>query len=51
MRSITEFFDRSIPGQSADELRRLISEDRRLGLRLGMDGSTLRDVGLDRRSS
>jgi len=43
--------DNTIPGQSRDELTRLISEDRRLSARLRLNAPVVRDLGLDRRAS
>jgi|GEM_PF-2027950 len=43
--------DNTIPGQSRDELTRLISEDRRLSARLRLNAPAVRDLGLDRRAS
>lgn len=43
--------DNTIPGQSRDEVIRLISEERRVTTRLGLADHAVRDLGLDRRAS
>jgi len=43
--------DNTIPGQSHDEVIRLISEERRMAARLRLARHAVRDLGLDRRAS
>lgn len=49
MRIFNDLIDPTMPGQSADEIRRQ-GEDRHLRRRLRLDDETLRDIGLDPRT-
>jgi len=51
METLRFLIDNTIPGQSRDEMTRLISEDRRLTARLRLASHAVRDLGLDRRAS
>jgi len=51
MESLRFLVDSTIPGQSRDEITRLVSEERRVSARLRLASYAVRDLGLDRRTS